>query len=1035
MNKTIIYIIIGILICSFVSAISLTNENLLFYYKMDEASGSLIDSKTNSITNYPLLGFPTLVYQQPKVVDWSTYSIGFDGDSACFWNDSAEVKGWFNQPFAEGFSIGGSFNANKYQDQWIMSAIDYNVGTYEGAGISLTVGGLMRCGFYTNGDAVTAPYALNKNYSFICNYNKSGDINFYLRNDTESPQFIGNIGDTYDNTAVARLSIGCADHQNPGTSMNFFSGNISDVWMINRTIDQTEAFDILSNGIGAAATITATPTIVAPSPVDNSNNNTNVTLNATHPTLLNEVRYYLYFSDTTPSDEGDYYLFNVTRDGDEYKSFLTNVSDGTYYWKWKVQNITNGIFSGNTTQRTLTIDTVKPTITRLTNNNWKIDNSTILSPLLINLTLNLSFADESSLYQSLINLTYENGTSYYNRHNISITGTTDNFSTTIDIGSFPIGNYTLLLADSDPHTALSISAYDDKIGLLNNYIEYKTEEGITLRIESEESFIGINDAYSTKLKDRYNFGWKFYSEKESTSFLLSSDMELDYITDSIYPAHFVAMNGLEGNWIDFNLKGKTREDYVVKKIDDYNYRITINNANLKDFQFESVGGLNIKEEHYKIRLGAVLDVWAYDEENPGIGLNITAVIGTQSADGTGNVSGARLVNITKEISTVTLNSISFGAEVKSFTILVNQTYYNLSYNMTPTNAVKMYFYDESSNSLITGETISVFLETTGFSNDYSIDTSTDNPYTITGLGSGTYQLKASSTNYPQREYKNLEVSNITSTNLNIYLINSTDSSQISFQVVDTNGDELDNTLSTFKRIINGSSTIVAEEYSDYAGTFKLYLDENYEYYINFSKTNYNSKIISLEPSSADSPYTITMQSASQVVAPIIDKFRTLEIHHNLTYTIDTRLITFQWNDISNTASHLCLDVLTLNQTYNAECSILQSGTLTYTLPDLNISFLAKAIATKNGRNYTLDTKEINRMAGWQELGDDSLIVAMIVFLTIGFLGLFSPVAAVIMGTFALIGLYFMGILPIGFGTIGGIVFVAIIIIIVSRMKK
>ena len=138
------------------------------------------------------------------------------------------------------------------------------------------------------------------------------------------------------------------------------------VWGDNLSLEQIG--ELWNGGVGdfypfGGVSATTAPTIIAPSPADNSNNNTNVTLNVSHTTTQNDVRYYLYFAESTPLDEGDFYIFNETRTGDEYKSFLTNVSDGTYHWKWKVQNITDGIFSGNTTERTLIIDTVSPTIT------------------------------------------------------------------------------------------------------------------------------------------------------------------------------------------------------------------------------------------------------------------------------------------------------------------------------------------------------------------------------------------------------------------------------------------------------------------------------------------------------------------------------------------------------------------------------------------------------------------------------------------------------------------------------------------------
>ncbi len=162
------------------------------------------------------------------------------------------------------------------------------------------------------------------------------------------------------------------------------------------------------------------------------------------------------------------------------------------------------------------------------------------------------------------------------------------------------------------------------------------------------------------------------------------------------------------------------------------------------------------------------------------------------------------------------------------------------------------FKDEKSDAIIEGESLSIYLETTGFSQLY---TST-NPFKVNLSIAGTYDLKASSTNYPSREYviDVLEARN----DLVLYLINSTDSVEKTFSIFSETLNPLENVFVVFTRLIGGTWTTIAEEYSDYAGQVKLNLDENYEYTINFSKTGYETQIITLEPT--DDDYVITMIS-------------------------------------------------------------------------------------------------------------------------------------------------------------------------------
>ncbi len=841
----ILYLILTlVLLSSFVSATLLVNltDGLAHVWNFEETSGKLTDKidNTNSTT-------VNITSRTATGINGNAWDFEEENKDVIIMDNRGLIEGggartvsiWFKvETFNETFgNVLYSYGGSGPNDRWMMGTNNQKFPSMDFSGAVLTASRLL---------------VVDSWYMMTTVYNSTGTSAAYLY-----------LNGTFITTSDVALSTGTNEphiisRQPFNDGRGWFDGLIDEIYVWNRSLNGSEINALWNNSKGffypfieeVEAGITLTPTIVAPSPVDNSNNNTNVTLNVTHSTTNNDVTYYLYFGDTTPLGETDLYQNNVSRTGDEYASFVTNVSDGVYFWKWRVQNTTSGIFSGNTTQRTLTIDTVIPTITISANTSFKIDNSTIISNYINNLTINISFFD-TNLFQTLINITNESDNSVFQILNTSITGTTANYSRLIDITGWAIGNYTVKLIVTDSHTTNSIRKYDVKTGI--NYFRYTTKEGNVIKITSNN--FNLFTKSTTKLKDRYDFEFNYLFQQDTYTFIIESYNKIEYIEDSDYNAHFVIMGGNgKGNWIDFNNPNLASKDYKVTKIDDYIYEVEVTANGIKNFKFSSLGGLNRVEQDFLLRIGAVIDVWSFDADN-GTAIPVTAVIGNQVAHSTVGVSGARLVNITKEIIEVTLNSTGYGIEAK--TISITQSLHNFTLNLTVVNAVKLSFFDERSEALIVGETFSVFLEKTGFSQIFS--GITDNPHSITGLDGGLYKLKASSSNYPERQYLDLSISDVTTTFLNVYLINDTIGSERTFNIVSEDGlTPLDNVRTVFTKIINGTKTVVAEEESDFAGQVVLELDPNTLYTINFSKTNFEDKTINLEPK--NSAYVIQMVS-------------------------------------------------------------------------------------------------------------------------------------------------------------------------------
>ena len=943
-----------VLLSSFASAIDTTNESLLFYYKMDESSGNLVDSKDNSRSNYELEKYPTgtVTYEQGKVVNWSESSINMA--SSCFNQTNADIDSWFNHNFDGGFAYGysgksGDVSANTRP----FTFTHYDGADYDGIWSQFQES-TVRC----HGGIAGASINPNTNFTLGCIWNKSNGIMYtYLKTGSDgSPTYVRLDAVTWNQPTNAQIRIGSGIDSNNNPDFEVTNMNISDVWMMNQSISGEDLFDVMSRGIQGEApptTQTDTPTVVWPSPHTNAHNNTNVTINVTHATTQNDVRYYLYFGESTPLGEGDFYLFNVTRNASEWKSFYTNISDGTYYWKWSVENITSGIRSDNTTERTFIIDTVSPTISLGLNghNNFSADNSTIISNYLNNLSIDVSFYDGTDLYQTLINISNSSGQTIYTILNTSITGNTVNYSRDITLSNLTIGTYTVQLEATDSHTALSINDYDVKWGL--DYYRYTTEEGNVIKITSDTLPLTKE---TTKLTDRYDFEFNYLFQKDTYKFIVESYNKIDYIQDSGYKAHFVIMGSKGGNWIDFNHPGLSSKDYIVSKIDDYTYEVEITANEIKNFKFSSLGGLNKVTEHYKLRLGSVLDVTVSDSIT-GDFLNATVTIGTQNISmvtyNQSNITAARLINITKDITSLTINAS--GYSITSEGISLTDIYHNLTFGITALNKSRIWFFDEESGDSMAGITVSVDVFSDNLSNNYTTETG---DVFITNAVGVVNTIRFDAEGYHERFYFANLSTNVT--NITLYMVNESNADVITATVYNQDNELLEGVyISALRYFVDSNShKLVEMGETNFEGDTHLHLVQNEEYY----------KFILYYPfgtikQTTDRTYIRDTSLLFQIslIDPVVADFhRTRDIYSRMKFFNDTSEFQWTYSDSNSVITRACLhinkiDSYGMNHSINASCLTTTSGAITRGAARENgTTFCARGIVTMSGEEWFID---------------------------------------------------------------------------------
>ena len=449
-----------------------------------------------------------------------------------------------------------------------------------------------------------------------------------------------------------------------------FEGNMSYILFVNRTLSSVERNSLIGLGMAGEATPPA-PTfnqinLSIPEPSNNPLLNTfnhqfNITANAT--TDFTDSNFSLYINGVLNNSK---LVINANDMNVNFTiNFISN-NNHTYFWNATVFNLDGTQNdSQQTSQYAFEIDTTNPVITLKPNNGFNINNLTVISNYLRNLTLNISFFDYN-LFQTLINITNSTGDSVF-QNLTSISGTTFNFSDFVPLNNLSLGNYTIKLLASDSHT---ISEWGEdvieKVGI--KYLEFETSEENTVRITSNT--IPISKG-TISLKDRKSFYFNYLFIQDYFVYTLTSDNKITYLENSeiTNSPHFVIVgDNLRGNWIDFEEFGLNENDFSVKKISDYEYDIIIKSNGVKSFSFNSIGGLNVIEDHYQFAVGSVVNVSAF---NPLTGrfLNFTSTLDGIIKNSTFQTSSSvQYENVTVGSKLLTVSSPGFDLYSESFNV-------------------------------------------------------------------------------------------------------------------------------------------------------------------------------------------------------------------------------------------------------------------------------------------------------------------------------------------------------------------------------
>lgn len=408
---------------------------------------------------------------------------------------------------------------------------------------------------------------------------------------------------------------------------------------------------------------------------------------------------------------------------------VTNASIKPYEnvtWRvWCNDTAGNGNYS--ITQNFTVKDFTLPQIIIGNNTSFKTDNTTVISNAIHNLTLNITYYDYN-LFQAEINVTCDiNGTIYY-WQNLSMNVTPAykyNKFQEVPLTGIPLQKCTFFTSVSDDHTTQQINDYD--ITKLKDGLKFITDNGIIIDIISEEGQNKVEDKTTLKEKDRYKFGFKYNDKSFERNFIIRTNKPIYTRPNSEYPGHLVIWDEEKntGNWIDFAEEGQENKEYIITKINDYEYNITIKaiipenpiieiqeekgilekifgsekemteeeilleNYGINDITFNSIGGLNINNATYHFYIGTLINISTlniYDNQT----FNQTAFPLTAKIT---TINSIYPINVTRTIN-YSYPYINDTLTLGNYTIeFYSPHYFNQTYNIEVTNNTQNLTYE------------------------------------------------------------------------------------------------------------------------------------------------------------------------------------------------------------------------------------------------------------------------------------------------------------------------------------------------------
>jgi hypothetical protein len=824
-------------------------------------------------------------------------------------------------------------------------------------------------------------------------------------------------------------------------------------------------------------------TINLTSPKDQSFNNTpniQVRLNATYQTA-NPDTISLFTNETGTWQETQ---TNVSVNGTQ--NIIHTFPEGTTLYGIRGNDtLGNTGFSSN---RTITIDTIQPAISLSgeLNNTPFLFNGSLQGDKIV--TGNLNVTDTGGNLWT-VNVSTPIETLLFNT---SINSSTFLDTIRLNVENYSSGVYNLTIYAADGHTDKKIDDYKIEKPILSNALRFVEEEKKGKRKQGHLGFVeeekkgrrkqghleidpqGIGKRLETiKQKDRYQFVHDKGNAKKQT-YIIRSTHHIDIVGNTQKYKAWLVIPALE-KWVDFNIQNPTgREEYEIERINDKTVKVTVSNLPRREkIIFNSVGDLNtntITRQFYVSTGNIGFTTPISEQTTQNINLNISkndtfinGVTANLTYDGT-TYTPTRQDFTDHYFWTQSLQSTSTSTE-QNVTFAWNYTINgvgNSFSNATENNqtvqpvvigsctdfstvAVNYTFADEqtlTALSDVTGNLLATYtlpegsqkIYNTSFSNTDSVSLCIS-PSDETVVSEILLQYNKPS--YVTREhYRYNQTLDGNAQNTTLYSLLTDQSTEIAFHIKDTNDDDVTDAVIRAYRLDIGTDKFieVEEEQTDSEGDAVLRLEADDVFY-KFEVWQNGIRQVATQRfivNQANYEYTVGFIVGE---TPLITNLKIKQIKSNLTYTSETKTFNFTLSDSSSIATLFCLNVTNSTDEVFSACSTSNDDSLAYTVVQSEGRFDATSYATVDGRTFIIGRASTQFGGFHDEFGNKITIgLAVLMFLVIALMSVASPKIAVFGGTFALMGMYFLGLIPLGYAGLIGLIVLAVISVILMKER-
>ena len=806
------------------------------------------------------------------------------------------------------------------------------------------------------------------------------------------------------------------------------------------------------------------------SDVDPAAGSGEVVVNITYPNASYHLNKHFWINVTTNISVSDCSINDTRWDLQSFNASNTSwnfqnntvLSDGTYNVNVTCTNLSE---LNGSALRTFFIDSNVPGFVINGSNFFTINNKSVISNTTAQAAqFNITFSDNVELYAFNITIKNSSGYTVYNLTNTSLPASSFyyNLIDTADISHAVGGNMTVNVSVWDKHTATAIKDMVIKKGL--NTLTYDN----VIKITASGAWI----ADTTKHNDRYDFSFSYpplITSKQKT-FFVESDSPLDYYPTSKYKAHFVDWKNKR--WIDFEGAGG---DATVVKVNDYKYQVTIE-IDSNSVTFNSIGGLNTFTRNYHFVIDNVEPVltWTFPTTTtPTIPSNQSQLFKLNVTDGYINNTIFFLYNSTKDnVQNITTNELTGGTFEfnATFTGLTDNTYYiNAShldqYNNTgisSTITISNTFIDNCSIPTASMKTINFSIQ--NITNDIYLQGLSQFffEYNFTdGVGNNilkNYSSKMDSDNFsfcmfPNQTIFTSDISISYEVGANTYTYFTTDISltnvtqlirlytqdgttRVTFTVTDFSEQAIESAQIRILKWDIGDNSFktveIIETDNDGKATANLILNTVY-----YKFQVFTDGVLRL----TEGPFTLTSTTRTFRISFATNWYDTyderLGTATDLTFNNVTNNFKYEWATSSGAEVKGCLLVIRRNATRDEivcdNCTTTASGEVIFTVPVLNDTYIATGSIVTGGTEHVTDNlahKFVGAVADFFEMDGGRTIgifMSFMIILTLAFVGIWHPIASVVLLLVGIIGsvamgLYEFSIFPVGIGlvAIGGL---------------